>query len=152
MTFDPSQFIREIADPALEEETLQQSVRDDMSSVMSELAPAMWAVLHMYAMRDPQNQVRLNAVLNSAICATMLYAVALTPDDDATRAKVREKVLANFDRACEQQGKVKAEMAPVAVNEGREALTRMVHEDTLKELKATRLVLREAVEELRKHH
>lgn len=134
--FDFSAFLKGAATP--DDETrkavLRDAVSDEMDTVMAEVAPRLWSVIHEQMMLDPKNNIHLNAVMNSAIFALLGWICAMTPaapdgskdGDDA----IRQKIIANLDNALANSRGQGQMMVMLAHNVGKLKLM----EDSLKGL------------------
>lgn len=104
-TFDFGAFMAKAAQPDNDttRALLRDAVSDEMDTVMSEVAPRIWAVISKEMNRNPQNNIHLNAVLNSAIFAVLAWVAACTPqgstNDRDNDEVLREKILANLDHS-----------------------------------------------------
>lgn len=104
-TFDFGAFMAKAAQPDNDttREILRDAVSDEMDTVMSEVAPRIWAIISQEMNRDPQNNIHLNAVLNSAIFAILAWVAACTPkgstNDRDNDEVLRSKILANLDHS-----------------------------------------------------
>lgn len=103
--FDFGAFMNKARNPddQTTKDLMSEAISEQMDAVMGEVAPRLWCLLQEQMKKDPQNNVHLNAVMNSAIFALFAWLAACTPkgstagvdNDDA----LRQKVLANLDIA-----------------------------------------------------
>ena len=123
--FDFDAFIANANNPSdsSREEILRDAVTDEMDVVMGEVAPRLWCVMQEQMMRDPKNNIHLNAVINASVFALLGWLVACTPDAaDGTTTNddiLREKVLANLENAFKNARTNAAQMSQIAHSAGK---------------------------------
>lgn len=82
--FDIESFMQEMrsgdAPLSAKREAQSDAVKDIMPRVVAEVAPRIWAVIQKEMSRDPTSNAYLNAVLNSAVIATLSLVAASTPE------------------------------------------------------------------------
>lgn len=123
--FDFSKFLANAGSPDDETKNamLRDAVSDEMDTAMGEVAPRIWCVIQEQMLKDPHNNIYLNAVMNSAIFALLGWVCAVTPragrdgtDNDAT---IRAKILSNLDNALANSRDAGAQMSMIGYNVGK---------------------------------
>jgi len=123
--FDFSAFVANAANPDadVKKEILRDAVGDEMESVMGEVAPRLWSVMQEQMLRDPKNNIHLNAVMNASVFAILGWICACTPkgetDDKDNDDMLREKIMANLDNAILNARKNGTEMSQIAHTVGK---------------------------------
>lgn len=99
--FDFSAFLEKMAspDPETRQRLLDESVRDSMEEVMGELAPRLWCIVLEQMQKDPEDNVRLNAVLNGSLFAILGWFASCMPPDPSKDDRLAEMVGENMRRA-----------------------------------------------------
>lgn len=65
--FDFEKFVQGLNDPSVTIDAKQQAITDEVTNVMSELAPRLWAVINREMSKHPHNGARLNAILDCSL-------------------------------------------------------------------------------------
>jgi hypothetical protein len=101
---------------------LQEGIAEEMDTVMSEVCPRVWQVLIKQMQTDPKNNLHLNAVINSALFATLSFIAACTPKGETlgrdNDEMLVEKVTANLKVALSNGRENASAMVGIAHNVG----------------------------------
>lgn len=119
--FDFSKFLQSAIQPdeATRDAVLRDAVADEMDLVMAEVAPRIWCILQEQMMKDPQNNIHLNAVMNAAIFAILGWTCAITPRTAGNDDSIRSKINANLENALENSRDAGVAMSTIAHNVGK---------------------------------
>lgn len=123
--FDFSAFVANAtdADPETRKAILRDAVSDEMTSAMAEVAPRLWCVLQEQMMRDPKNNIHLNAVMNAGIFAILGWIVACTPEGEQNGTDndqvMRDKIMGNLENALSNARGQGGQMSMIAHNAGK---------------------------------
>ena len=123
--FDFSKFVANAAnpDPETKKEILRDAVSDELDAVMGEVAPRLWCVIQEAMMKDPKNNIHLNAVMNASIFAVLGWVAACTPEgktgDSDNDDVLRGKIMGNLNNALANSRKNGGEMSTIAHNVGK---------------------------------
>lgn len=119
--FDFSAFMAKAANPDDEtaHDLLREAVQGEMDTVMAEVAPRIWAVVQEQMAKNPQDNVYLNAVINSLIFSTLAWVVCCSPDNDKNNEVLRRQIMSNLDHAIANSRDQGPQMSHIAHNEGR---------------------------------
>lgn len=104
-TFDFGAFMRRASNPddQTTKDLMREAISEQMDQVMGEVAPRLWCVMQEQMKKAPQDNVHLNAVMNSAIFALFAWIAACTPKGETAGVDndeaLRSKILANIDVA-----------------------------------------------------
>ncbi len=123
-TFDFDAFMKRATSPdqATTKAMLQEGIAEEMDTVMAEVCPRVWQVLIKQMKLDPKNNLHLNAVINSALFATLSFIAACTPKGETmgrdNDEMLVEKVTANLKSALENGRENASAMVGIAHNVG----------------------------------
>ena len=123
--FDFTAFVHRASNPDAEtrKKMLRDAVNDELDDAMGEVAPRIWCIMQEQMLREPKNNIHLNAVMNAAIFAILGWVVACTPDGESDGADnddvLREKILGNVNNALENARGQGAHMARIAQGAGK---------------------------------
>ena len=123
--FDFSAFVANATNPDddTRREMLRDAVSDEMDAAMGEVAPRLWCVMQEQMMKDPKNNIHLNAVMNASVFALLGWIVACTPPSGAEGADndqvLRDKIMKNLDNALANARTQGPQMSQIAHNAGK---------------------------------
>jgi len=122
--FDFDAFMKRATSPDKDttKALLQEGIAEEMDAVMAEVCPRVWQVLIKQMQTDPKNNLHLNAVINSALFATLSFIAACTPKGEThgrdNDEMLIEKVTANLKVALSSGRDNAAAMVGIAHNVG----------------------------------
>jgi hypothetical protein len=120
--FDFNKFLKDVdknIDPSTRDDALQEGVRDAMSDVMGEVAPRLWCIIQEQMMKDPHNNIHLNAVINASVFALLSWLVVVTPKGEESDQQLRDKVLQNLEQALSHGRDQGSQISHLAHNVGK---------------------------------
>tara|TARA_R110000787_G_scaffold631_7_gene2352 strand:- start:70 stop:564 length:495 start_codon:yes stop_codon:yes gene_type:complete len=123
--FDFGAFVSKAQNPDDEtrKQILRDAVSDELDAVMGEVAPRIWCVLQEQMMKDPKNNIHLNAVMNAGIFALLGWVAACTPaggtGDKDNDDMLRQKIMANLDNALANARDQAPEMSRIGHSAGK---------------------------------
>jgi len=119
--FNFDEFIANAANPdeATRSAHLRDAVSDQMDSAMSEIAPRLWCIMQAEMLKDPKNEIHLNAVINASIFAILGWLAVCTPKSGENDQTLRDRVMKNLDNAMSNARDQGAEMSKIAYNVGK---------------------------------
>lgn len=141
-TFDFDAFMAHLRNMTPEEASrLQQDeMKRSMADVMGEVAPRLWAVMLDQMESARGDEVRLNAVLNAYLFATISWVAVFTRDgqDDVLRHNVQQNMVAALKGRSDENARA---MTQIANNLGRLKLMDDSHAGLAKVLLANSSVI-----------